>query len=90
MRVSNELGAGHPKAAKLSVAVAVTISALLGVLFMVVILITQSGFPKLFTEKPEVVRETSKLGYLLAATIFLNSIQPVLHGTFSCMTAFKT
>ncbi|KAJ8621056.1 hypothetical protein MRB53_029585 [Persea americana] len=80
VRVSNELGAGHPKAAKLSVAVAVTISALLGVLFMVVILITQSDFPKLFTEKPEVVRETSKLGYLLAATIFLNSIQPVLHG----------
>uniref|UniRef100_A0A5B6YM17 Uncharacterized protein n=1 Tax=Davidia involucrata TaxID=16924 RepID=A0A5B6YM17_DAVIN len=26
------------------------------------------------------MRETSKLGYLLAATIALNSIQPVLHG----------
>ncbi|KAL0365477.1 UNVERIFIED_CONTAM: protein DETOXIFICATION 33 [Sesamum angustifolium] len=54
VRVSNELGANHPKAANFSVLVAVVTSTLFG--------------------------ETSKLGYLLAATIFLNSIQPVLHG----------
>ncbi|KAL0334773.1 UNVERIFIED_CONTAM: protein DETOXIFICATION 33 [Sesamum radiatum] len=56
VRVSNELGANHPKAAKFSVLVV------------------------LFSNNLEVIKETSKLGYLLAATIFLNSIQPVLHG----------
>ncbi|XP_058081374.1 protein DETOXIFICATION 33-like [Magnolia sinica] len=80
VRVSNELGAGHPKAAKFSVAVTAAASALVGVLFMAAVLIAKSDFPKLFTEKPEVIRETSKLGLLLAATILLNSIQPVLQG----------
>ncbi|KAF9607946.1 hypothetical protein IFM89_003866 [Coptis chinensis] len=35
---------------------------------------------KVGCHKPIVVRETSKLRYVLAATIFLNIIQPVLHG----------
>ncbi|GMP38063.1 hypothetical protein CsSME_00009468 [Camellia sinensis var. sinensis] len=80
VRVSNELGAGHPKAAKFSIVVTVLTSATFGVLFTVVILVTKNDFPKLFTTKPLVLEKTSKLGYFLAATIFLNSIQPVLHG----------
>ncbi|KAL7236721.1 hypothetical protein ACSBR1_019927 [Camellia fascicularis] len=80
VRVSNELGAGRPKAAKFSIAVTVLTSATFGVLFTVVILVTKNDFPKLFTTKPLVLEKTSKLGYFLAATIFLNSIQPVLHG----------
>ncbi|XP_058081014.1 protein DETOXIFICATION 33-like [Magnolia sinica] len=80
VRVSNELGAGRPKVAEFSVVVAVSMSALFGILFTAAVLIARNHFPKLFTDKPEVIRETIKLGYLLAATIFLNSIQPVLHG----------
>ncbi|CAL5329144.1 unnamed protein product [Camellia sinensis] len=80
VRVSNELGAGRPKAAKFSIVVTVLTSATFGVLFTVVILVTKNDFPKLFTTKPLVLGKTSKLGYFLAATIFLNSIQPVLHG----------
>ncbi|KAL0384126.1 UNVERIFIED_CONTAM: protein DETOXIFICATION 33 [Sesamum radiatum] len=80
VRVSNELGANHPKAAKFSVLVAVVTSTLFGVVCAVVILATRSYFPRLFSDKLEIILETSKLGYLLAATIFLNSIQPVLHG----------
>ncbi|XP_042507734.1 protein DETOXIFICATION 33-like isoform X2 [Macadamia integrifolia] len=80
VRVSNELGAKHPRAAKFSVVVAVTTSALFGILFTAAILATKSDFPQLFTEKPVVIRETSKLAYLLAATILLSNIQPVLHG----------
>ncbi|XP_010243274.1 PREDICTED: protein DETOXIFICATION 33 isoform X1 [Nelumbo nucifera] len=80
VRISNELGAKQPKAAKFSVVVAVTTSVLFGTFFTVAILATRSHYPKIFTAKPVVIRETSKLGYLLAATIFLNSIQPVLHG----------
>ncbi|KAF9620238.1 hypothetical protein IFM89_010973 [Coptis chinensis] len=80
VRVSNELGAREPKAVKFSVVMAVSTSVLFGIIFTTAILATRNHFPKVFTDKPEVVRETSKLGYVLAATIFLNSIQPVLYG----------
>ncbi|XP_073029101.1 protein DETOXIFICATION 33-like isoform X1 [Primulina eburnea] len=80
VRVSNELGANCPKAAKFSVAVAVVSSTLFGVVFTVSILATKNVFPRMFSDKTEVIKETSKLGYFLAATILLNSIQPVLHG----------
>ncbi|CAA3006161.1 DETOXIFICATION 33-like [Olea europaea subsp. europaea] len=80
VRVSNELGANHPKTAKFSVVVAVVTSTLFGIFFLVAILATRSYFPRLFSDKQEVIKETSRLGYFLAATIFLNSILPVLHG----------
>ncbi|ERN17619.1 hypothetical protein AMTRI_Chr13g125340 [Amborella trichopoda] len=80
VRVSNELGAGRPKAARFSVIVNVTTSAMFGILFMVIILTTKNDFPKLFATDPMVIKATSKLGTLLAFTIFLNSIQPVLSG----------
>ncbi|XVE66687.1 hypothetical protein DITRI_Ditri08aG0098400 [Diplodiscus trichospermus] len=80
VRVSNELGAGRPKAAKFSIVVAVLTSLMVGIIFTAVILAAKHDFPKLFTDKPLVIKETSKLGYFLAATIFLNSILPVLHG----------
>lgn len=80
VRVSNELGAGNPKAAKFSIVVTVWTSIIFGILFTAVILATKNDFPKLFTSTPLVMSETSKLGYFLAATIFLNSIQPILHG----------
>ncbi|KDO51435.1 hypothetical protein CISIN_1g010173mg [Citrus sinensis] len=80
VRVSNELGAGHPKAAKFSIAVSVITSAAFGILFTLLVLAFENQFPKLFTDKPILIRETSKLAYFLAATIFLNSIQAVLLG----------
>ncbi|XP_057964235.1 protein DETOXIFICATION 33-like isoform X2 [Malania oleifera] len=80
VRVSNELGAGHPNAAKFSAVVATVTSTLFGIVFTAAILAAKSYFPEMFTGKPDLIRETSKLGYFLAATIFLNSIQPVLHG----------
>ncbi|KAF9602652.1 hypothetical protein IFM89_030540 [Coptis chinensis] len=80
VRVSNELGAARPKAAKFSVLVTVSASVLVGILFMAIILASRSDFPKMFTDRTLVIEETSKLGYLLAATILLNSIQPVLNG----------
>ncbi|OIT07171.1 PREDICTED: protein DETOXIFICATION 33-like [Nicotiana attenuata] len=80
VRVSNELGAGNPKAAKFTVAVNVLTSAILGVVFSVIILATKSQFPRMFSKQQNVISETSKLGVILALTIFISSIQPVLHG----------
>jgi Na+-driven multidrug efflux pump len=80
VRVANELGAKHPKAAKFSVVVAVITSAAVGLIFTLVALVARKQLPRLFTGDDLLVKETSKLGYLLAATISLNSIQPVLSG----------
>ncbi|KAM7250679.1 hypothetical protein ACFE04_022562 [Oxalis oulophora] len=80
VRVSNELGAGNAKTAQFSVWVATATSLVLGIVFTAAILATQDQFPKLLTDKPLVEKETVKLGYFLAATILLNSVQPVLHG----------
>lgn len=80
VRVSNELGAGDAKAAKFSVVINVFTSTVIGIIFTAAVAATTNDFPKIFTNQQEVMTETSKLGYYLAATIFLNSIQPVLHG----------
>ncbi|XP_021738561.1 protein DETOXIFICATION 33-like [Chenopodium quinoa] len=80
VRVSNELGAGHPKVAKFAVLMAISTSAIIGTIFTVMIIALKDQFPKLFSDKPPVIYEASKLGYLLAATIFVNSIQIVLQG----------
>ncbi|KAK6946199.1 Multi antimicrobial extrusion protein [Dillenia turbinata] len=80
VRVSNNLGARQPNAAKFSVVVSVTTSVLFGVIFTGAVLATKHNFPRIFTGKPRVISETSKLDYFLAASIFLNSVQPVLHG----------
>ncbi|URE03497.1 MatE [Musa troglodytarum] len=80
VRVSNELGANHPKAAKFSVVIAVATSVLIGIFFTAVVLGFRKQLAELFTDVPELIGQTAKLGYLLGATILLNSIQPVLSG----------
>ncbi|XP_078430521.1 protein DETOXIFICATION 33-like [Wolffia australiana] len=80
VRVSNELGAGRPAAAKFAVVVSVSTSAAIGVAFAVAMLIARVHLPRLFTGIPEIQGEAAKLAYLLPPTIFLNSIQPVLSG----------
>ncbi|XP_068653262.1 protein DETOXIFICATION 33-like [Aristolochia californica] len=80
VRVSNELGAGRPNAAKFSVIVTVLTSLTVGIFFMLLILTTRTIFPILFTSDPRVMAEVSKISSFLALTIILNSVQPVLSG----------
>ncbi|XP_020090670.1 protein DETOXIFICATION 33-like isoform X1 [Ananas comosus] len=80
VRVSNELGAGRPKAAKFSVLVVIMISVAIQTTVMLIILTTREHFPALFTEDQHVMAKVSKLAFFLAASIFLSSIQPVLSG----------
>jgi MATE family multidrug resistance protein len=80
VRVSNELGAGHPKAAKFSVVVVTLTSLLIGIIFMILIFVTKNDFPVLFTNSQEVMHAVTKLATLLALTMVLNSVQPVLSG----------
>ncbi|KAL0284514.1 UNVERIFIED_CONTAM: protein DETOXIFICATION 34 [Sesamum calycinum] len=80
VRVSNELGSGHPRAAKCSVFVAVFESLIIGLLSMVATMATKDHFAALFTSSEQMQKAVSNLAYLLAITMVLNSVQPVISG----------
>ncbi|XP_065881464.1 protein DETOXIFICATION 33 [Euphorbia lathyris] len=80
VRVSNELGAGNSKLAKLSVKVVSITSIAIGVVCMILVFSTREYFPYLFTTSDAVAEETTKLAILLGVTVLMNSLQPVLSG----------
>lgn len=80
VRVSNELGSGHPRAAKYCVYVTVFESLLIGLLSLVIIIATKDDFAILFTNSKAMQKAVADLAYLLAITMVLNSIQPVVSG----------
>lgn len=80
MRVSNELGAGRPRAARFAIAVVLMSSVAIGVAFFVAVLLLRDVYGAPFTESPEVVHAVASLGVVFAFTLLLNSVQPVLSG----------
>ncbi|XP_018857059.1 protein DETOXIFICATION 41-like [Juglans regia] len=80
VRVSNELGAGHPRVAKFSVLVVNGTSILISIVFTIIVLVFKVGLSKLFTTDTEVIEAVSALTPLLAISVFLNGIQPILSG----------
>ncbi|XP_042047947.1 protein DETOXIFICATION 34-like [Salvia splendens] len=80
IRVSNELGSGHPRAAKFSVYVTILESMVIGLCCMVIIIGTKDDFASLFTNSKPMQKAVGDLAYLLAVTMMLNSIQPVISG----------
>ncbi|MED6187144.1 hypothetical protein PIB30_073661 [Stylosanthes scabra] len=80
VRVANELGAGNGKGAKLATLVSVANSFSIGILFLILIIIFRTRIGYMFSSSIVVIKEVNKLSLLLAFTILLNSIQPVLSG----------
>ena len=80
MRTSNELGAAHPRTAKLSLVVAVFSSFLIGLTLSLILIVTRNQYPALFSSDPEVIDLVIDLTPLLALCIVINNIQPVLSG----------
>ncbi|XP_016444663.1 protein DETOXIFICATION 27-like [Nicotiana tabacum] len=80
VRVANELGAGRGKAAKFATVVSVAQSTVIGLIFCVLIMIYQDKFALIFSSSLDVLNAVKKISYLLAVTILLNSVQPVLSG----------
>ncbi|KAK8940641.1 Protein TRANSPARENT TESTA 12 [Platanthera zijinensis] len=80
VRVANELGAGNSNGAKFATIVAVITSSIIGVFFVVLILALHDKFAYIFTQSRAVINAVDKLSLLLAFTILLNSVQPVLSG----------
>lgn len=81
MRVSNELGAGNPKSTAFSVFVVTTISFIISVIAAIVVLVFRDVISYAFTEGEVVAAAVSDLSPLLALTLLLNGIQPVLSGS---------
>ncbi|XAR55387.1 hypothetical protein NMG60_11035443 [Bertholletia excelsa] len=80
VRVSNELGARHPKAAAFSVIVVTSLSFVIAVIAAIIVLALRDVISYAFTEGEVVAGAVSDLCPLLAITLILNGIQPVLSG----------
>ncbi|GMY28805.1 protein DETOXIFICATION 27-like [Fagus crenata] len=80
VRVANELGAGNGKAAQFATIVSVIQSTVIGLFFCVLIMTLHDKIAYLFTSSTDVLEAVDKLSVLLAITILLNSVQPVLSG----------
>lgn len=80
MRISNELGAAHPRVAKFAIFVVNGNSILISVVLSAIILIFRDGLRNLFTSDSEVIEAVSDLTPLLAISVLLNGIQPILSG----------
>ncbi|KAF6145683.1 hypothetical protein GIB67_002777 [Kingdonia uniflora] len=80
VRVSNELGAGNPRAAKFSVCVMVAISLIIQSTLAIIIWVTRNDYPAIFTDDKLVMAEVSRISLYLCVSLFLSSIQPILSG----------
>ena len=80
VRVSNELGAAHPRTAKFSLVVAVVTSFFIGLFLSAILIATRNEYPSLFSSDTSVETLVKELTPILAFCIVINNVQPVLSG----------
>uniref|UniRef100_A0A0D9X8Z3 Protein DETOXIFICATION n=1 Tax=Leersia perrieri TaxID=77586 RepID=A0A0D9X8Z3_9ORYZ len=80
VRVANELGAGSGKGARFAIVVSVTTSVVIGLVFWCLIMAYNDVIALLFSSSKVVLDAVNDLSVLLAFTVLLNSVQPVLSG----------
>lgn len=80
VRVSNELGAGHPKSTAFAVVVVTVSSFLVALVCGIICYISKDYISYIFTGGEVVANAVSELTPLLVFSILLNGIQPVLSG----------
>ncbi|KAL0359719.1 UNVERIFIED_CONTAM: Phosphatidylinositol N-acetylglucosaminyltransferase subunit A [Sesamum angustifolium] len=81
VRVANELGKGDAKATKFSIKVLISTSVMIGLLFCILCLVFGNKLGYFFTNEEEVTQTVSDLSLLLAFSVLLTSIYPVLSGS---------
>ena len=86
MRISNELGAHHPRTALFSLVVAVITSIMIGLFLAFVLMVTRDVYPSLFSNDIEVQNLVKELTPLLSFCIVINNVQPVLSGNMCSNT----
>lgn len=89
VRVANELGAGNGKAARFASIVSVVQSTIIGIFFCALIMMLHRQIALIFTSSTDVLDAVDSLSLLLAVTILLNSVQPILSGEL-LIFEFKT
>ena len=87
VRVSNELGRGNSKGAKFATLTAVFTSLSIGIVLFFVFLFLRGKVSYIFTTSEAVAAEVADLSPLLAFSILMNSVQPVLSGMCFCYLA---
>uniref|UniRef100_A0A804UL49 Protein DETOXIFICATION n=1 Tax=Zea mays TaxID=4577 RepID=A0A804UL49_MAIZE len=80
VRVANELGAGSARRAKFAIYNVVVTSFAIGLVLFVLFLFFRGSLAYIFTESQAVAAAVADLSPLLAFSILLNSVQPVLSG----------
>ncbi|XP_066336463.1 protein DETOXIFICATION 21-like [Miscanthus floridulus] len=80
VRVANELGAGSARRAKFAIYNVVITSFSIGFVLFVLFLLFRGGLAYIFTDSQAVAEAVADLSPLLAFSILLNSVQPVLSG----------
>ncbi|XP_010491708.1 PREDICTED: protein DETOXIFICATION 26-like [Camelina sativa] len=80
VRVANELGAGNGKGARFATIVSIALSLIIGLFFTVLVQILHGQIGLIFSSSEDVLNEVDNLSGLLAFTIILNSVQPVISG----------
>lgn len=79
-RVSNELGGGQPKAARLAVMVSLVMVTIEGVLVVAAMMLVRNIWGSVYTNDEHVVRYVASTMPILAISCFLDGIQSVLSG----------
>lgn len=80
VRIANELGAGNGRGAKFATIVSVVTSLVIGLFFWSLIMVFHDKFALIFSSSAAVLEAVDRLSILLAFTILLNSVQPILSG----------
>ncbi|XP_057446956.1 protein DETOXIFICATION 16-like isoform X4 [Lotus japonicus] len=81
IRVSNELGAGHPRAARLAVSVVSVLAIVEGSLVATVLILIRNIWGYAYSNEVEVVKYVATMMPILAISHFIDAFQSVLSGT---------
>ncbi|KAK4843064.1 hypothetical protein QYF36_003486 [Acer negundo] len=80
-RVSNELGAGHPEAARLAVCVVLVVAITVGLVVGSVLILIRNVWGYAYSNEIQVVKYIASMMPILALSNFLDGLQCVLSGT---------
>ncbi|KAJ4973858.1 hypothetical protein NE237_007032 [Protea cynaroides] len=80
-RVSNELGAGNPQAARLAVLVVLVMAITEGILVGMILILLRRVWGYAYTNEKEVAKYVANMMPVLAVSNFLDGLQAVLSGT---------
>ncbi|GAV59613.1 MatE domain-containing protein [Cephalotus follicularis] len=80
-RVSNELGAGKPQAARLAVYVVVFVVATEGILLATIMILSRNSWGHLYSKEEKIVRYVGEMLLFVATSHVIDGIQCVLSGT---------